>query len=299
MESYGIFYTGVEKAVGEYTEAVHNRKDCLFMKVLRSVRDILAGLVILYASEILGMMGASLVRLLLRNTVAGTIVYLLCSTGVYLIAIYVLTGTYMKRVLGMPRREWMPGCKADTLVTWGVTTICLQGVILVLRVVLVPGNWRLLPQNEIPFALLRALIDFGIGAGIAEEMIFRGVLFKSFEERYGRTAAVLIPGIVFALLHIMNRQEPAEMLLTVLYIFALALLLGLIRSRTGSFWPCAAAHGIWNFIYTGCILMGTAGENSPILYYEIASGNYLIIPIIIIALFCAGYATVCRNRQKK
>ena len=168
-----------------------------------------------------------------------------------------------------------------------------------LRVVLVPGNWRLLPQNEIPFALLRALIDFGIGAGIAEEMIFRGVLFKSFEERYGRTAAVLIPGIVFALLHIMNRQEPAEMLLTVLYTFVLALLFGLIRSRTGSFWPCAAAHGIWNFIYIGCISMGTAGENSPILYYEIASGNYLIIPIIIIVLFCAGYATVCRNRQKK
>ena len=89
------------------------------------------------------------------------------------------------------------------------------------------------------------------------------------------------------------------MLLTVLYTCALALLFGLIRSRTGSFWPCAAAHGIWNFIYTGCISMGTAGENSPIMYYEIASGNYLIIPIIIIALFCAGYATVCRNRQKK
>ena len=134
MESCGVFYTGVEKAVGEYTEAVHNRKDCLFMKVLRSVRDILAGLVILYASEILGMMGALLVRLLFGNTVAGTIVYLLCSTGVYLIAIYVLTGTYIKRVLGMTRREGMPGCKADTLVTWGVTTICLQGVILVLTV---------------------------------------------------------------------------------------------------------------------------------------------------------------------
>ena len=40
------------------------------MKVLRSVRDILAALVILYTSEILGMMGVSLVRLLLRNTVA-------------------------------------------------------------------------------------------------------------------------------------------------------------------------------------------------------------------------------------
>lgn len=56
-ESCGVFYTGVEKAVGEHTEAVHNRKDCLFMKVLRSVRDILAALVILYTSEILGMMG--------------------------------------------------------------------------------------------------------------------------------------------------------------------------------------------------------------------------------------------------
>ena len=174
-------------------------------------------------------------------------------------------------------------------------TAC-PGVILVLRVVLVPGNWRLLPQNEIPFALLRALIDFGIGAGIAEEMIFRGVLFKYFEDRYGRTAAVLIPGIVFALLHIMNRQEPAEMFLTVLYTFVLALLFGLIRSRTGSFWPCAAAHGIWNFSYTGCISMGTAGENSPIMYYEIASGNYLIVPIIVLMLFCAGYVTVCRNR---
>ena len=56
-ESCGVFYTGVEKAVGEHTEAVHNRKYCLFMKVLRSVRDILAALVILYTSEILGLMG--------------------------------------------------------------------------------------------------------------------------------------------------------------------------------------------------------------------------------------------------
>ena len=105
MESCGVFYTGVEKAVGEYTEAVHNRKDCLFMKVLRSVRDILAGLVILYASEILGMMGALLVRLLFGNTVAGTIVYLLCSTGVYLIAIYVLNSVLRNTILKFPLRN--------------------------------------------------------------------------------------------------------------------------------------------------------------------------------------------------
>lgn len=267
------------------------------MKALKSVRDILAALVLLYVSEILGMMAASLAGLLLGNTMAGTIGYILCNTGIYLIVVYALTGAYMKRFLDMGRGEWMPGCKAGALITWGAAVICIQGVLLLLTVLLIPGKWVMLPQNERFFSLLLALIDFGIGAGIAEEMIFRGFLFKSLEGRYGRAAAILIPGIIFALLHIMNRQKPAEMILTVLYTFALALLFGMIRCKTGSLWPCTAAHGIWNFIYTGCVSMGTAGESSPIVYYETDSEVYLMIPIIVLMLFCVGYAAVYKNRS--
>lgn len=72
-------------------------------------------------------------------------------------------------------------------------------------------------------------------SGFTEEMLFRGVLF----ERLGLLHSSLLFGAVHYVPVRGLRVYP-------LFAFAIGLLFGLLRERTGSVWPCAAAHATVN-----------------------------------------------------
>lgn len=75
-------------------------------------------------------------------------------------------------------------------------------------------------------------------APVVEELIFRGVIMSGFSRIYHPVFAIFFSALLFALFHLNPWQFPAT--------FALGLILGWIRLRTGSVLACIAGHAIHN-----------------------------------------------------
>lgn len=108
---------------------------------------------------------------------------------------------------------------------------------------------------------LPALLIVGLGAGIGEEIICRGVLFRIVEEGLGTWWALVFSALFFGLAHIHN---PGATLWAALAIAIEAgLLFGLLYHLTRSLAVCMGLHAAWNFaqgtIY-GIPVSGTSAD---------------------------------------
>lgn len=91
---------------------------------------------------------------------------------------------------------------------------------------------------------LPAVLSAGITAGISEEIITRGVLFRIVEEGLGTWWALAISALFFGAAHIFN---PGATLWSSLAIAIEAgVLLALLYHVTRSLWPCIGMHAAWN-----------------------------------------------------
>lgn len=92
--------------------------------------------------------------------------------------------------------------------------------------------------TALAFGISAAAIVFG--AAITEELYFRGLLYGLLDARFGVASAVVGSAGVFGLAHFEPNAFPA--------LFALGLVLGLVRMRSSSVWPGMAIHGANNVI---------------------------------------------------
>jgi uncharacterized protein len=91
-----------------------------------------------------------------------------------------------------------------------------------------------------------ALVVF---APFFEEVFFRGFLFKGFSQsRIGIIGTIILTALFWSLLHFQYD------IFGVGTIFALGIILGVIRYKTGSLWSTIAMHMFWNLLG----LIGTA-----------------------------------------
>lgn len=181
---------------------------------------------------------------------------------------------------------------------WIVLTASAQGVIILLSNLFCEGRWVFLSHASMEYNLFRAFIDFGIGAGVVEELIFREFLFKNFKLKFGKISAIFIISIIFAALHITNQQENIGALLIVIYSFVLSIYLCLLYIRTNSVWVCAIVHGVWNFIFMGCVSIGKASESQALVNYETTTDTYLFIPIGVFLLICIWLCHSMNDRNE-
>ncbi len=95
---------------------------------------------------------------------------------------------------------------------------------------------------ELTLALfLPASIAIGLGAGLTEELIFRGLLQPRSEEIVGKAAGLLFVALVFAAMHIGFRSG-----LDLAFVFAVGLYLGFVVQRTKNLVGVILAHGLAN-----------------------------------------------------
>ena len=87
-------------------------------------------------------------------------------------------------------------------------------------------------------AAVFSAISVVIGASVTEELYFRGLLYGRLELRFARAAAVVGSAGAFGLAHFQPDAFPT--------LFALGLILGLLRMRTGSIWPAVGLHAANN-----------------------------------------------------
>jgi membrane protease YdiL (CAAX protease family) len=93
--------------------------------------------------------------------------------------------------------------------------------------------------------LLSPLLVLGIGAGVGEEIVARGILFRVVEECFGTWFALLFSAALFGLGHIANPNSSVWMALAIAV--EAGLLLGMAFAWTRSMWFVIALHAAWNF----------------------------------------------------
>lgn len=97
-----------------------------------------------------------------------------------------------------------------------------------------------------PRIFVFALPSIILAAPLAEEFLFRGVLFAGLTNTFvGRTGAVIITAALWSLAH----AGPAPWI-NVGLIFVMGLVLGILLLRFGSLWVTIACHTAWNAMTT-------------------------------------------------
>lgn len=98
----------------------------------------------------------------------------------------------------------------------------------------------LIPEDFSWFSGIGMLLLGGILVPIAEEVVFRGVLYTWLRERWGIWIGVIISSLIFAVVHI-------DIAIAVTA-FVLAIVLALIYEYSKSLWPSIAIHAINNSV---------------------------------------------------
>ncbi|HWU77238.1 MAG TPA: type II CAAX endopeptidase family protein [Rhodanobacter sp.] len=130
---------------------------------------------------------------------------------------------------------------------YGVAGLVIGALVisLVVAVLWLAGSYHVSGTNP-QVDWLPAVLVVGIGAGIGEEIVMRGVLFRIIEEGLGTWWALVISALFFGAAHIAN---PAA---TVWSSAAIAIeagvLLALLYAVTRSLWACIGLHAAWNIM---------------------------------------------------
>ncbi len=105
------------------------------------------------------------------------------------------------------------------------------------------GIYRIEGLN--PLSYLVPAISMAISSSIFEELLFRGVLFRSVETWFGSWAALVVSSLVFGLTHLMNPQGTLE---GALFIAVEAgILLAAAFMLTRRLWLSIGFHMAWNY----------------------------------------------------
>lgn len=85
---------------------------------------------------------------------------------------------------------------------------------------------------------LLLMVVLAIAAPVAEELLFRGMIYPLLRRNLGVTAAVVLSAGLFAAVHVVLILLPA--------LFVIGVVLALVRERSRSLWPCIALHALQN-----------------------------------------------------
>ncbi len=169
------------------------------------------------------------------------------------IAIYIAWGKLIERrevtELSLPGvgREWAIGA----LIGAGLYTGC---VLLLMAF----GMFTIEGLNPVSFMIPAAAM--AIKSSVFEELVFRGVLFKSVEDMAGSWIAIIVSSLVFGFLHLLN---PDATIAGATYIAIEAgLLLAAMYLATRRLWMAIGFHMLWNYVqsavYSGIVSGGVA-----------------------------------------
>ena len=117
------------------------------------------------------------------------------------------------------------------------------------------------PDYPMPGLLFAAVMMAFVG--FAEELIFRGFLFKALLKDGNVKAAIIVSSITFGLGHIINLfigQDLIETLMQMAFAVAVGFIFTMAFYKGGSLWPCVLAHSL-----VDVFSVFSPDEGSPVL----------------------------------
>lgn len=117
------------------------------------------------------------------------------------------------------------------------------------------------------------LLSAGLGAGVTEELLFRGVFYGFVEETLGTWVAVAASGGLFGVAHLMN---PNATSVGALVIAVAGFLFALGYATTRNLWLLMGFHGAWNVIQGPILGIPVSGTDPNGFLQITARGSDLI-----------------------
>lgn len=145
-----------------------------------------------------------------------------------------------------------------------------------------------LTPNIVDFWLVLLIATFG--AGVCEEMLFRGFLQRIFEKKYQISLALLIPAVLFGLIHILPWLF--------IQVILLGLILGLLAWRTNSIYPTIIIHALNNLIGSLYIRFHTPEIDAYYLSNDLVNPTIVLIAIAVFVLVGKLLWTISEKDQK-
>ena len=220
-------------------------------KILNSalVRIIL-GLIICLASVIIGQQiflkipGVSLLNTDIRNLVKGIFVSLLI-----VVSYWIFYHKYEKRdITELSFNKNGKKLFAGILIGSGLQFLTILMIYLF-------GGFEVITVNPVSILIIPFTVAFTIA--IIEEVLLRGIIFRIAEEKWGSTIALIISGVIFGGLHLIN---PHVTLISVICITIVGVLLAASYMYYRNLWVPIAIHFAWNFTQNGIFGAITSGN---------------------------------------
>lgn len=152
--------------------------------------------------------------------------------------------TSVAAVLGTLTLPILSIVPAMTLAVWTVEAVLVQ--------IFPVSRWQEAMFDQMMSNGIASVVTVCLVAPVLEEMLFRGVILRSFLHQYSRWTAILSSAFLFGLAHLN------------VYQFAVGLIigttLGWLYERTRSLWPCILLHGAYNIAVTAIYYAEKDGE---------------------------------------
>ena len=188
------------------------------------------------------------------------------ATVVAAAAMILLYGVFVKWFEKEPAKDIPLGkCAAHT---GKGMLIGLGYFIVIVAIMMALGYYSVKGFGKDVTGILDAFFMFLIVA-LGEEVMFRGVLFRWIDERFGFAAALIVSALVFGFVHIAN--PGATWWSSIAIAVEAGLLLGAAYKYSGTLWLPIGIHWAWNF------------SQGNIFGFEVSGGDAgatLIIPYV-------------------
>ena len=185
------------------------------------------------------------------------------------------------RALLLARRPGVPAAALALLI--GAVGFLAAGAIMQLTSILLPARWlEIFDISKLferpPLERLGLTVAAATVAPFCEEVAFRGWLLTALRTRHSTSAAVVLSGLLFAVMHLDPVRFSALVTLGVLY--------GWLTWRSGSIWPAVLAHATNNGL--GLALAAASGPVTSLQAIprtrEIALGALLTLALAVFVL---------------
>ncbi|MBO4624632.1 MAG: CPBP family intramembrane metalloprotease [Bacteroidales bacterium] len=188
------------------------------------------------AAIFLGLTGYGLVVAATEATHSSVVALL---APLVLIALYVLVVRWFEK-------EWAPDILTKNAV-WHLLLGLAVGVvyfILVVGIMWLCGCCSIQQLSWDWNAQIKAFLMF-LGVAVGEEVLFRGVVFKWIDKRWGLWVALIVSGLIFGFVHLTN--DNATIWSSLAISIEAGLLLGAAYKWSGSLWLPIGIHWTWNY----------------------------------------------------
>lgn len=131
------------------------------------------------------------------------------------------------------------------------------------------GGYRVGSFQWDTVSLVKSLFQFLI-VGVGEEVLFRGIVFRMLDERWGTLVALVLSSLLFGFLHITN--DNATVWSSIAITIEAGLLLGAAYKWSGSLWLPIGIHWSWNFFQGPVFGFAVSGNETCSLISPVIDG---------------------------